>query len=170
MFYRLQSNYALRGWEGTAWVLVRRPENEAIPLSWELFQALILCDGVTDLTREQLGSQLWEALGQCEAHGWVQPCETARPLEKDQYYKYYKNRFVDRIFWSVTGRCNYRCRHCYMDAPDGKLGELSTEEALNLIDQYGRAGCTRLVPRLIRNLVRSAGVGTALCAALDDIP
>ena len=144
MFYRLQSNYALRGWEGTAWVLVRRPENEAIPLSRELFQALILCDGVTDLTREQLGSQLWEALGQCEAHGWVQPCETARPLEKDQYYKYYKNRFVDRIFWSVTGRCNYRCRHCFMDAPDGKLGELSTAEALDLIDQMAACGVLRV--------------------------
>lgn len=140
MFYRLQSAYALRGWEGMAWVLVRRPDNETTYLSRELFQALILCDGVTALTRDQLGPQLWAALEQCQAKGWVRPCETAQPLEKSQYYKYYKNRFVKSVFWSVTGRCNYRCRHCYMDAPDGKLGELSTAEALDLIDQMAACG------------------------------
>ena len=140
MFYRLQSNYALRGWDGVAWILVHRPDNQAYPLSQQAFQVLTLCDGITDLTQDQLGPELWAELGKCETNGYVQPCETAQPLKKDQYYKYYKNRFVKRILWSVTGRCNYRCRHCYMDAPDGKLGELSTKEALNLIDQMAACG------------------------------
>lgn len=144
MFYRLQSNYILRGWDGMAWVLVHRPDNQIYPLSQQTFQVLVLCDGITDLTPELLGPELWTELGECEANGYMQPCETAQPLEEDQYYKYYKNRFIERIFWSVTGRCNYRCRHCYMDAPDGKLGELSTEEALNLIDQMAACGVLRV--------------------------
>ena len=47
MYYRLQSKYVLRGWKGTAWVLVIRPYNETQILSREMFQALVLCDGVT---------------------------------------------------------------------------------------------------------------------------
>lgn len=144
MYYRLQSKYALRGWKGTAWVLVIRPYNETQILSREMFQALVLCDGVTDLTEAQLGPDLWKALTKCEAEGYIQPCETPQPLEKSQYYQYHENRFMERIFWSVTGRCNFRCRHCYMDAPDGKLGELSTEEALNLIDQMAACGVLRV--------------------------
>ena len=109
-----------------------------------MFQALILCDGQTDLSEVQLGPQLWSALGQCQAEGYICPCETASPLEASQYYQYYENRFVRRVFWSITGRCNFRCRHCYMDAPDGRLGELSTEEALRLIDEIAACGILRL--------------------------
>ena len=144
MYYRLQPKYNLRGWQGRAWVLVHRPDNETLTLSREMFQALVLCDGVTDLTEDQLGPALWAALGKCEEKGWIQPCDSPQPLEQHQYYQYYENRFVNRIFWSVTGRCNFRCRHCYMDAPDGKLGELSTEEALNLIDQMAACGVLRV--------------------------
>ena len=122
MYYRLQSKYVLRGWKGTAWVLVIRPYNETQILSREMFQALVLCDGVTDLTEAQLGPDLWKALTKCEAEGYIQPCETPQPLEKSQYYQYHENRFMERIFWSVTGRCNFRCRHCYMDAPDSAAG------------------------------------------------
>ena len=144
MYYRLNPNYALRGWKGMNWVLVRRPENETLLLSRPMFQALILCDGQTDLSESQLGPQLWSALGQCQAEGYICPCETASPLEASQYYQYYENRFVRRVFWSITGRCNFRCRHCYMDAPDGRLGELSTEEALRLIDEIAACGILRL--------------------------
>ena len=28
MYYRLKETYILRGWEGTAWVLAKRPENK----------------------------------------------------------------------------------------------------------------------------------------------
>ena len=144
MYYRLQSEYSLRGWQGMAWVLVRRPENTTRTLSREMFQALVLCDGVTDLIEAQLGPALWAALCKCEEKGYIQPCETPRPLEKSQYYQYFENRFVESIFWSVTGRCNFRCRHCYMDAPDGALGELSTQEALDLIDQMAACGVLRV--------------------------
>ena len=144
MYYRLNPNYALRGWKGMNWVLVRRPENETLLLSRPMFQALILCDGQTDLSESQLGPQLWSALGQCQAEGYICPCETASSLEASQYYQYYENRFVRRVFWSITGRCNFLCRHCYMDAPDGRLGELSTEEALRLIDEIAACGILRL--------------------------
>lgn len=144
MFYRLCASYALRGWDKMSWVLVRRPDNAVRPLTREEFQVLLLCDGQTDL-EAVLPPALTPVLAHCREKGWVDgPLPTPCPLDDDQFYRCYPNRYVQRVFWSVTGRCNFRCRHCYMDAPDGALGEVSTEEALDLIDQMAASGVLRV--------------------------
>lgn len=140
MFYRLKPGYILRGWEKAAWALVHRPQNEVRHLPEEVFRMLLLCDGETDISIAELDKLSSEILHKCEEQGLIESCEKPQPLEADQYYQYFKNRYVRSLFWSVTGKCNYRCRHCYMDAPDGALGEISTEEALNLIDQIASCG------------------------------
>ena len=144
MFYRLKSEYSLRGWNKMAWTLVKRPENEVHILSQEMFQVLLLCDGQTDLTGELLDEGMESCLRQCVQKGIIESCEASLPLEQDQYYQYYDNRYVNMVFWSITGKCNFRCRHCFMDAPDGALGELSTQEALDLIDQMAACGVLRV--------------------------
>lgn len=140
MFYRLKQPYILRGWKGMPWVLVERPYNKKRNLSREQFQLLLLCDGKTDVTADMLDETMQKALQQCKENNWIETCPEPKPLETDQYYQYFKNRYVESIFWSITGKCNYRCRHCYMDAPNGALGELSTEQALDLIDQMAVCG------------------------------
>lgn len=144
MFYRLKSGYVLRGWEEMAWVLVKQPENEIRYLTQNMFQVLLLCDGKTDLQTDLFDKTLESVLYKCLEEGIVEQCAKPCSLDTDQYYKYYRNRFIKRVFWSITGKCNFRCRHCYMDAPKGKLGELSTEEALNLIDQMAECGVLRV--------------------------
>ena len=140
MIYRLKSPYLLRGWKKMPWVLVERPDNKTQYLSKMQFQALLLCDGKTDVAIDRLDDEMQATLQQCKEMGWIESCEQPQLLEQDQYYRYFKNRYVKSVFWSITGRCNYRCRHCYMDAPDGALGELSTEQALDLIDQMAACG------------------------------
>ncbi len=144
MYYRLKSCYSMRGWKGMSWVLVKRPENHIETLKQDKFQVLMLCDGETELPGNLLDEELRDMLKQCEAEGIIEPCEKPCSLEPDQYYRFHANRFVMKVFWSITGRCNFRCRHCYMDAPEAKLGELSTEEALNLIDQMAECGVLRV--------------------------
>lgn len=144
MYYRLKPEYCLRGWQGTAWVLVRRPENQIRILSRPLFEALLLCDGRTDLSLRNLTPDLRDAFKKAGEEGYLQSSETPAPLAPDQFYRYYPNRYVRSVFWSVTGRCNFRCRHCYMDAPGAALGELSTGEALRLIDEMAECGVLRV--------------------------
>lgn len=144
MYYKLKPGYVLRGWKGSAWMLVKRPENQVWQLTHEKFQALLLCDGKTELPGNLLDKGLEEVLAQCEKVGWVETCIEPCPLENDQYYHYYPNRYVRNVFWSITGKCNYRCRHCFMDAPEAMLGELSTEQALDLIDQMADCGVLRV--------------------------
>lgn len=140
MYYRLENQYVLRGWQQMTGVLVRRLENAIHILNKEEFQLLMFCDGETDFDVLPLTEKDKEILGDYVAKKLVRKCKNPEPLQEDQLYRYYENRFVRSCFWSVTGRCNYKCRHCYMDAPDGVLGELSHEEALDLIDQMAECG------------------------------
>lgn len=144
LLYRLKSDYILRGWEKLSWALVKRPQNKMRKLTREQFEALLLCDGQTDLTDAAANGTLQKTLAECEAAGIVERSPQPAPLDPDQHYRYYHNRYVGMVFWSVTGKCNYRCRHCYMDAPGAALGELSTEEALALIDQMADCGVLRV--------------------------
>ena len=140
MFYKLKSNYILRGWEGTPWVLIQRPQNYSWRLTENEFQALMLCDGETELSDGMFDETIERELKQLEKDGLIEAYTFASPLHPEQYYKYYHNRYVERVFWPITGRCNFHCRHCYMDAPDAALGELSTAEAFDLIDQMEECG------------------------------
>lgn len=140
MYYRLNSSYSLQGWKKTPWVLVRRPENSIRYLKQEEFQTLLLCDGSIDLEAEYVSDEMKGILHRYEEDGVIEPCLQEEKPADDQYYQYYDNRFVRSVLWSVTGHCNYRCRHCYMDAPEGILGELPHQQALNLIDQMAECG------------------------------
>lgn len=44
------------------------------------------------------------------------------------------------VSWNITRRCNLRCMHCYINAGESDTNELSTEEALRLIDQFREVG------------------------------
>ena len=57
------------------------------------------------------------------------------------------NRFVDQglrapvnVTWEVTLACNLRCRHCLSSSGVAAPDELTTAEALNLVEQFSRAG------------------------------
>ncbi len=143
MYYRLNDAYALRGWLHLTNALLKRPENIVKPLDGSDFNLLLLCDGctpmdglLTDATRARLDKFV--------ADGIVSPSETASSIDNDQQYRFYRNRFVPAAHWAITGRCNYRCRHCYMDAPNGQYGEPSHEDAFGIIDQLSQCGIQQI--------------------------
>ena len=47
--------------------------------------------------------------------------------------------------WNVTNRCNLLCEHCYRDAGDSAVNELSTEEGIALLDEIAKAGFRLMV-------------------------
>jgi len=49
------------------------------------------------------------------------------------------------VSWNLTQGCNLRCPHCYLAAGESAPYELSTEEALKLIDQLAEAGTQLLI-------------------------
>lgn len=49
--------------------------------------------------------------------------------------------YPDTVVWEITFACNMRCIHCGTSAGVKRPDELSTEEALNLIDELAELGC-----------------------------
>lgn len=139
MFYRLRDEYILRGWQHLNGALIKRPLNVVKAINNEEYNLLMLCDGCTDL-EGMLEKEEEKILQSFVDKKIIEIFEEEMPLLEDQKYVYYDNRYVNTACWSITGKCNFRCRHCYMDAPGAMLGELSTEEALNIIDQMHACG------------------------------
>src|SRR5512144_2392730 len=46
------------------------------------------------------------------------------------------------VVWDFTHKCNLACKHCYSNSGAGKEEELSTEQALRVVDQLADAGVT----------------------------
>ncbi|MHA1410377.1 MAG: radical SAM protein [Candidatus Odinarchaeia archaeon] len=45
-----------------------------------------------------------------------------------------------QVVWNVTRKCNLKCKHCYENAGKADPDELTTEEAIEVIDRLANAG------------------------------
>jgi radical SAM protein with 4Fe4S-binding SPASM domain len=48
------------------------------------------------------------------------------------------------VVWDFTHKCNLRCKHCYSNSGVAQEGELTTEQALAVVDQIADAGVIAL--------------------------
>ena len=140
MYYILKERFLLRGWEKLPYALVDRKNGRSIFICREEFDALSLCNGAVNMDLPIIPSKTKEMIATMEKNGFVEARETQSNLLPIQEYRLYPNRYIKTAHWSITGKCNYRCKHCYMSAPDAKLGELSHEDIMDIIRQLADAG------------------------------
>ena len=143
MYYILDKKYRLCGWDRLPYVVVDKEKASAHFISREEMDALTLCDGQVDLSLPLIPESTRVLIKKFEERGVVRPCAAGETLSPGQGYRLYSNRYMESVHWSITGRCNSRCRHCYMSAPDAKFGELSHEEAMRIIEEMGMCGVLR---------------------------
>jgi radical SAM protein with 4Fe4S-binding SPASM domain len=140
MYCRLQDGFSLRGYQLWPYALVKRPWNGIQFLDGETFRALNLCNGGVDIGQPFVSDRSRDIIQYFIEMGAVSVCEYGDRLHEDQRYRFYDNRFIHTAHWSITGKCNYHCKHCYMSAPEAKLGELPHEQMMNIIRQIGDCG------------------------------
>ena len=58
----------------------------------------------------------------------------------EQYCCPFENRHIERVCWAITGKCNFRCRHCGFNTPDAAMSEMTYEEAIRFVDQMADCG------------------------------
>ena len=139
-YIRLGHDFALRGWKGLPFALVNRRTKAVSFMRESAFKALQFCNGrFTEDSPVFLGERR-EVLRQLDKIGALERLDEPSDLEPGQEYFEYPNRFIRQVHWSITGRCNYRCRHCYMSAPHAVLPQPSLEECLEIIDQMAACG------------------------------
>ena len=66
------------------------------------------------------------------------------------------------MHWSITGKCNFNCRHCLVSAPNAHHPQLPLSDCLHIVEEIAKCGVNRvdvtggepLVRRNIVDLVR----------------
>ncbi|VAV84131.1 Radical SAM domain protein [hydrothermal vent metagenome] len=59
---------------------------------------------------------------------------------KNEKMRWFNAPAPESIFWEITAECNLKCLHCVVSADKKQANELSTKEALSLIDQWQAMG------------------------------
>lgn len=139
MFYKLNEPFLLRGWQKLPYALVDKRRRDPLFITAKEMQALEMCSGQIDLSLPLIPQNIRDMLPALEQNGIIRPCEKGDAIAPEQAYHCYPARYIRTAHWSITGRCNYRCRHCYMSAPQARLGELPREAIMSIVRQL--IGC-----------------------------
>lgn len=155
MFYKLKERFILRGWERLPYAVQDRRTGITVFLDEPSFQTASFCNGLVDVDSPFILQKHRDAIHKMEKAGMIEKCAYGDQLEDYQRYRKMPCRFIRRAHWSITGKCNLRCRHCYMSAPQAKYGELSHEQCMNIVQQLSDAGIAQVSLTGGEPLVRS---------------
>ena len=142
--YILTPSYTFRGWKLLPWAVQAydHPQTEFLRREqWDLFSA---CDGQTDIDWDALTEEQKKWYSHWEKNGFIRRAEHGERLFPHQEYRFYPARFKESVQWSITGRCNYQCRHCFMSAPHAAQGEPDWERLMIMLDAFERCGIHNL--------------------------
>ena len=156
MYYRLNDRYALRGWKGLPYAVGKyklldmsgtsrslRYSADGQPsfFNEEQFETVRKFDGITPVDENSLPGSGKELIRNALEYDIITGSENPLPELTDfQKYIYYPALYVREVIWSVTGKCNYRCRHCILSAPDGIHPEPGIDDCRRIADQLAECG------------------------------
>ena len=161
MYYRLNDGYVLRGWKGLPYaiesctilntnsgsrMLHYTINRKPYFLNAEQYELVRSFDGETPVDENKLTALQKELLDRSLKENIISVSK--QPLSKlsqFQRYIYYPAMYVKEAVWSITGKCNYRCRHCILSAPDGIHPELPLEDCERIADQLAECGIRKVV-------------------------
>ena len=139
-YYILPKGFALRGWKGLPFAL-RYPDTRSTDFfDKESYRVVYALDGRHDINRDELTEKQQKLLDHLIDIKIALPSDGKQRLEPWQEYKSFPGIFKNSVQWSITGRCNYRCRHCFMSAPDYHGEDLSLEQSVHILDELAANG------------------------------
>lgn len=140
MYCRLKDNYILRGWDKLPYALVNTTTGNAAFLTAKQMQALELCSGNVDLSMPFIPDDIKALISKYKSSGIIEQCRKGECLTTNQQYKKYPSSYIHSAHLAITGKCNYKCRHCYMSAPGANAYEAPHEDIMKIINQLAECG------------------------------
>ena len=148
MRYILNRQYSLCGYKSLPFALYDAVTGKTFFYTREEYSLLLDCDGKTDISINELSEDDQKRFRSFVSGGLVGICD-GEDLRPEQEYHNFDVYYRDGIQFSITGRCNYRCKHCFMSAPHAKYDEMSLEDCVKVIGKLKDCG--------IRNLQLTGG-------------
>lgn len=137
MRFILDKSFSLRGWKNLPFAISPESSPERpveIPKRY--------CELFSDSFEFGGGDGLIESLIR---RGVLRPCAEGEKLEERQRYYNYGCLHFDAVIFSITGRCNYKCMHCSVNAPNAPMGEISLERIGQMLDEMKDCGLKNIV-------------------------
>ena len=134
MYYKLSPQILLRGWNGIKYAIYNTKLKNVQGLSDRQFELLSMCNGIINLENIFISKNHRALINDMVDCGIIYECKYGDQIDDNQFYKYYDNKFIRSAHWSITGKCNYKCKHCFMSAPNAKFGEINTADCIKIID------------------------------------
>lgn len=104
-----------------------------------IFKFLMLCDGRTDFDNFRIVPE--EIINNLIDSGVIIHSNGVKKQDiQREYYKRYNNRYIRCLQWSITRKCNLKCKHCYLDAQSSAPNDLPYEDVERVIDQMKECG------------------------------
>ncbi|MFC1579490.1 radical SAM protein [Thermodesulfobacteriota bacterium] len=138
-YARLKNDWMLRGWTDRPWAVVNWTNGDQRKLRKHGAYTAQACDGKTDFNSIAFLPLHNALLDKMIVEGIAEECEPCNSINPCQRYRKADNPRLRGLHWSVTGLCNLNCRHCYMESPSRRYGELPFKDMIGLIKQFQRA-------------------------------
>ena len=136
---KLKKEWMLRGWTDEPWTLLNWTNGDCRKLSEALFHTACACDGQSDFDHIAGFLQKNSLLEKLLKAGMAEECRQGEEIADYQRFRRAANPYIRHVHWAITGRCNLKCRHCYMESPDNRYGELPLPDMLRIMDQLAAA-------------------------------
>ena len=140
----LSPAYALRGWKKLPYALQYLFRENTEFFTEDKFRLLEACDGETDIYWDKLSEEQRKIYLNWEKGRFIRQAREGEKLYDFQKYVFYPARFKESVQWSITGKCNFRCKHCFMSAPHAAQGEPTWDELMHMLDAFERCGIRNL--------------------------
>lgn len=139
-YYILPKGFMLRGWKGLPFALQYPNLRSADFFDKESYRVVYALDGRHDIDEAGLTDRQRKLLDHLVEVKIALPADGEQRLESYQEYKSYPGIYKNSVQWSITGRCNYQCRHCFMSAPDYYGADLTLEQCTHILDELAVNG------------------------------
>lgn len=126
----------MRGWTDVPLAVVNWTNGDQRALGKKGFYVAEACDGKRDFSSLSFIPVHNTFLDRLIREEIAEECEEGASIDLSQRYRKAENPRLSGLHWSVTGLCNLNCRHCYVEAPSGRYGELPFEDAMRLVEQF----------------------------------
>jgi len=139
MKYELNKHIKLCGFKNLPFGMVDNLRASYSFFTKDEFEFLYRCAAHNDIDKdklEQKDKRMLDLLLKEEI--LVEAGPNAAPIVPE--YLSYPNHMRKDIQWSITGKCNFKCKHCFQSAPHAVFGEPTLEQCFDLIKQMKECG------------------------------
>lgn len=133
--YILSDGYTLRGWKGLPFGLQYPDRYHTEFFDRDAYHIVYALDGRHDIDPGILPQSRRALLDRLLTDGIAIPADDTARLQPVQEYRCYPGMYKNYAQWSITGHCNYSCRHCFMSAPDYHGTDLTSLQCDRILDE-----------------------------------